>query len=109
MKRNESYLELALSQERLARVKEIQNLQTENNRLKIRLADAENRYAEIASRCIQLYVRDGTIKHDSIEVRVDVPVFLSQDDLSVAIAECIKNAVLSERAQRFFKRGAPLK
>jgi cell division septum initiation protein DivIVA len=94
--------------DRVKLLEKIERLETEVSRLENSLQTAEQRYADIASRCIQMYVKDGTIKPDSIVVRVDVPAFLSQDDLSVAIMEHIKDAILRERAEKSFERGEPL-
>lgn len=64
---------------------------------KCRADSAEENFKAMSARCIDLFVTHKNIGIDSIVVDVRVPKFMSQDDLSIALAESIKNLVLQER------------
>ena len=54
-------------------------------------------YTDMAMRCIDMYISKKSVEVDTIEVKVIVPRFMSQDDLSYGLLESIKNSILCER------------
>ena len=66
---------------------------------------AEGKYADLASRCIELYVCERNIMTDTITVEVRAPRFMTQENLADAMFVHIKNLILQGRAEQFMKRG----
>ena len=78
-------------------------LQEDNLRLeklceeyKSRAESAEQKYFSLAERCIQLYVNKD-VTEEVIQVKVYVPNFMSQEDLTTAMIQTLTNNVVKER------------
>lgn len=73
--------------------------------LKARAENFEKAYTDMAMRCIDMYVSKKSVEVDTIEVKVIVPRFMSQDDLSYGLLESIKNTILCERDKQLINKG----